>query len=113
MWHGWEELPNMLQSGAGPGTRCTRKNKKMTYFKLMLPNTRNELKVAIWANGTPKQFLLHIHTAMHVCKQISLDTKKANAMMVLEAAYCKLDAAKVCYANWQNYQKEYKVTEGK
>ena len=35
---------------------------------------------------------------MHVCKQISLDTKDTNAMMVLESAYCKLDAAKAKYA---------------
>ena len=42
------------------------KNMKTMYFKLMLPNTRNELKVAIWAIGTPKQFLLHVHTAMQV-----------------------------------------------
>ena len=42
--------------------------KNTMYFKLTLPNTGNELKVAIWASGTPEQFLLHIHTAMHVCK---------------------------------------------
>eukprot|EP00804_Cyclotella_cryptica_P001718 CCRYP_009081-RA/>CCRYP_009081-RA protein AED:0.37 eAED:0.89 QI:0/0/0.2/1/1/1/5/139/417 len=35
------------------------KDKKTTYFKLTLPNTGNELKVAVWASGTPEQFLLH------------------------------------------------------
>eukprot|EP00804_Cyclotella_cryptica_P007807 CCRYP_001401-RA/>CCRYP_001401-RA protein AED:0.43 eAED:1.00 QI:0/0/0/1/0/0.5/2/0/261 len=35
------------------------KNKKTTYFKLTLPNTGNALKVAVWASGTPEQFLLH------------------------------------------------------
>ncbi len=35
---------------------------------------------------------------MHVCKQIGLDTKEANAMMVLEAASCELDDAKAEYA---------------
>ena len=44
------------------------KTKKTTYFKLTLPNTGNKLKVAIWASGTPEQFLLHVHTAMHICK---------------------------------------------
>ena len=63
------------------------KNKKTTYFKVMLPNTGNKLKVMIWTKGTPKLFLLHVHTAMHVCKQIGLDTKETDAMMVLEAAY--------------------------
>ena len=62
------------------------------------PNTGNEPKVAIWTSGTPEQFLLHVCTAMHVCKQLGLETKEANAMMTLEAAYCKLDAAKVEYA---------------
>ena len=33
------------------------KTKETTYFKLTLPNTGNELKVAIWASGTPEQFL--------------------------------------------------------
>ena len=74
------------------------KTKKTTYFKLTLPNTGNELKVAIWASGTPEQFLLHVRTAMHVCKQLGLETKEADAMMVLEAAYCKLDAAKAEYS---------------
>ena len=35
---------------------------------------------------------------MQVCKQLGLETKEANAMMVLEAAYDKLDTAKVEYA---------------
>ena len=64
----------------------------------MLPNTGNKLNVAICANGTSKQFLLHDHTAMHVCKQIGLDTKEANAMMALEAAQCELNATKAEYA---------------
>ena len=84
------------------------------YFKLTFPHTRNELRVAIWASGTPEQFLLHVHTAMHVCKQIDLETTEANAMMALEAAYCKLDATKTEYAKlWQNNQTEGKGPEGK
>ena len=68
------------------------------YFKLTLPNTVNEFKVAIWASRSPKQFLLHVRTSMHVCKQLGLKTKEVNAMMALEAAYHKLDAAKAEYA---------------
>ena len=74
------------------------KMKKTTYFKLTLPNTGTELKGAIWASGTPEQFLLHVHTAMHVCKQLGLETKEAEALMALEAAYDELDAAKAEYA---------------
>ena len=60
------------------------KSKKTTYFKLTLPNMGNELKVAIWMSGTPEQFLLHVHTAVHMCNQIGLDTNYANAAMVLK-----------------------------
>ena len=49
-------------------------------------------------SGIPEQFLLHVHTAIHVWKQIVLDTNHADAAMALEAAYCKLDAAKTEYA---------------
>ena len=71
-----------------------------------LPNNGNELKVAIWASRTPRQFLLHLGTAMHIYKQLGLETKEADAMMVLEAAYCKLDAAKVEYAKLANSAKQ-------
>ena len=37
----------------GPIQEALKKNKKTNYFKLMLPNTGSELKVALWASGTP------------------------------------------------------------
>ncbi len=63
-----------------PTHGALKKSKKTTYFKLTLPNMGNELKVAIWASRTPKQFLLHVHTAIHVCKQIGLDTNHTDAV---------------------------------
>ena len=81
-----------------PVQDALEKTKKTMYFKLTLPNTRKELKVAIWASGTPEQFLLHVHTALHVCKQLGLETKEADAMMALEAADCKRDGAKAEYS---------------
>ena len=95
-----------------PVQDALKKTKKSTYFKLILPNTGNELKVAIWASGTPEQFLLHLSTAMHVCKQIGLETKEANAMMVLDAAQCKLNATKVEYAKLAKNAKQ-KAKEAK
>ena len=74
------------------------KSKKTTYFKLTLSNTRDKLMVAIWTTGTPKQFLLHLCSALHMCKQMGLDMDYADDLMVLEAAYCQLDAAKTEYA---------------
>ena len=81
------------------------KNKKASYFKLTLPNMGNELKVAIWASGTPEQFLLHVHTAIHVCKQMGLDINFANAEKAVTAA--KLDAhlSKTEYAQVHSSQK--------
>ncbi len=70
-----------------PVQDALEKSKKTTYFKLTLPNTGNELKVPIWASGTPDQFLLHVRTAVHICKQLGLETEEAKAMMALEAAY--------------------------
>ena len=47
---------------------------------------QNECMVVIWASGTPEQFLLQVCTAMHVCKQLGIETKEVDAMMALEAA---------------------------
>ena len=66
----------------------------------------NELKVVICVPRTPKQFLLHGSTAVHVCKQNGLDTNYANTSMALEAAYCKLDAAKTEYAHLEKATKK-------
>ncbi len=57
-----------------PVQDALEKTKKMIYFKLLLPNTGNELRVAIWTSRTPEQFLLHVRTAMHVCNQLGLET---------------------------------------
>ena len=97
-----------------PVQDALKKTKKTTYFKLTLPNIGNKLKVAIWVSGTPKQFLLHIRTAMHVCKLLGLETEDANAMMVLEAAYCELDATKAEYAKLaKNAKKKAKEAKEK
>ena len=43
---------------------------------------------------------------MHVCKQLGLETEEADAMMALEAAYCKLDAAKAEYTKLSKEAKQ-------
>ena len=62
-----------------PVQDALKKSMKTTYFKLTLPDTGNKLKVAIWTSGTPKQFLLHVCTVIHMCKQMGLDTNFTNA----------------------------------
>ena len=73
---GGKNAPTCYIPEQDPVQDALKKTKKTMYFKLMLPNTRNEFKVAIWASRTPKQFLLHVRTAMQVCKQLGLETKK-------------------------------------
>jgi hypothetical protein len=83
-----------------PVQDALEKSKKTTYFKLTLPNTGNELKVAVWVSGTPEQFLLHVRTAIHVCKQLGLDanfadTEKAVTTVELDAKLAKTECAQV------------------
>lgn len=55
-------------------TKDTLENKnKATQFKMTLPKTRNELKVVKWASRIPEQFLMHVSTAVHTCKQMDLE----------------------------------------
>jgi hypothetical protein len=48
-----------------PIQEALKKSKKTNYFKLPLPNMGSKLKVALWASGTPKQFILHVRSAIH------------------------------------------------
>ncbi len=97
--HGMDDknVPMRYIPEQDPVQDALEKTKKTMYFKLMLPNTGNKLKVAIWVSWTPEQFLVHVCTAMHISKQLGLETKEANAMIVLEAAYDRLDTAKAEY----------------
>eukprot|EP00804_Cyclotella_cryptica_P022963 CCRYP_014980-RA/>CCRYP_014980-RA protein AED:0.48 eAED:0.48 QI:0/-1/0/1/-1/1/1/0/106 len=69
-----------------PVQDALEKTKMTTYFKLTLPNTGNEFKVAVWASRTPEQFLLHVRSAIHACKQMGLDTDFAAAEKAVETA---------------------------
>lgn len=65
------------------------KSKKTGYFNLTLPNTKNELKMAAWASGTPtsEQFLLHICTLIYSCKQMVLDATFKETEGAVESAW--------------------------
>jgi hypothetical protein len=62
-----------------PVQEALEKSKKTNCFKLTLPSMGSKLKVALWASGTPKQFILHVHSAIHACKQMEHDVKYLNA----------------------------------
>ena len=81
---------------------------KTTYFKLTLPHTGNELKVTIWVSRSPKQFLLHVLTAIHACKWKGLDADFNEAEVALESAILDLDIAKLEYNSKKKEAKEQK-----
>jgi len=74
-----------------PVQEAIEKNKKTNYFKLTLPNMGSKLKVALWVSGTPKQFILHVHSAIHACKQMEHDAKFLNAKEAVATKILDLD----------------------
>jgi len=42
------------------------------------------MRVAIWVPGTPEHFLIHVHGAFHVIKQMGLDTEFQEAANAVE-----------------------------
>jgi len=70
------------------------KNKKTNYFKLMLLHRGGELKVALWASETPEQFILHVRSVIHACKQMEHDVKFLNAKEAVAMARMDLEIKK-------------------
>ena len=81
-----------------PVQETLKKTKKTNYFKLTLPNTGSELKVALWASRTPEQFILHVSSAIHACKQMEHDVKYQNAKEAVATANLDLEIKKDKYA---------------
>jgi hypothetical protein len=74
-----------------PVQEALEKTKKTNYFKLILPNTGSELKVALWASRITEQFILHMHSAIQACKQTEHDIKFLNAKEAVATAILDLD----------------------
>ena len=64
----------------------------------MLPNMGSKLKVTLWVSRTPKQFILHVRSVIHACKQIEHDIKFLNAEEAIAMAILDLDIRKEKYA---------------
>jgi len=86
--------------------KALKKNKRTNSFKLTLPHTGSELKVALWVSGTPKQFILHVHSAIHTCKQMEHDVKFSRAEEAVATAMLNLDILKDEYAQVCNSEKK-------
>ena len=89
-----------------PVQDALEKGKKTTYVKLTLPDTGNELKVAVWASGTPEQFVLHVRSAIHACKQMGLDTKFAETEQAVIHAELEAELAKSEYVKLRSCEKK-------
>ena len=89
-----------------PVQEALEKNKKTNYFKLTLPHTGSELKVAMWASGTPEQFILHVRAAIHACKQMEHDIKCRDSEEAVETAVMDLDIKKEEYAKVRASEKK-------
>ena len=74
------------------------KSKKVNYFKLTLPHTVSEFKVALWASRTHKQFTLHVRSAIHACKLMEHDVKISKAKEAVANATLDLEIRKEEYA---------------
>jgi len=80
-----------------PVQEALEKTKKTIYFKSTLPNSSSKLKVALWASGTPEQFILHVGSAIHACKQMEHDIKYLNTEEAVAMANLDLDIKKEEY----------------
>ena len=89
-----------------PVQEALEKNKQTNYFKLTLPHTGSELKVALWASGTPKQFILHVRSAIQVCRQMEHDVKFSKAEEAVANAILDLVIKKDEYAQIRSSEKK-------
>jgi hypothetical protein len=97
-----------------PVQEALEKNKKSNYFKLMLPHMGSELKFALWVSGTPEQFLLHVRSAIHACKQMEHDVKFSRAEEAVANVILNLEIMKDKYVQVCNLEGErQKGTEEK
>ena len=95
-----------------PVQDAIKKIKNTTHFKFTLPNTKNKLKVAMFASGAPEQFLLHVCTVIHACKQMGLDANFTIAERTVETTILILDIAKMDYTQIHSSKKSQEQ-EGK
>jgi len=79
----------------------------------MLPHTGSELKVVLCVSGTPEQFILHVPSAIHACKQMEHDVKFSSAEEAIATALLDLEIKKEEYAQVRSPErKKNKRTKG-
>ena len=66
----------------------------------------SKLRVVLWASGTPEQFILHVCSAIHACKQMEHDVKFINAEEAVATAKLDLEIKKEEYAKVHNMERK-------
>jgi hypothetical protein len=60
----------------------------------MLPHTGSKFKVALWVSGTPEQFVLHVRSTIHACKQMENDVNLSKVEKAVANANLDLEITK-------------------
>jgi hypothetical protein len=93
-----------------PAQESLEKSKKTRYFKLTLPHTGSEFKVVLWLSRTTEQFVLHMRSTIHICKQMEHDINFSKAKEDVANATLDLEIKKDEHA--QVHRMEKKKTKG-
>lgn len=96
------EFPRVLHSQEGSGTGGPQEEQKDHLLQVDSTQHGNELKVAVCTSGTPEQFVLHVRSVIHACKQIGLYTSFSEAMKAVETALLDAELAKGEYVQAHN-----------
>jgi hypothetical protein len=94
---GGKNLPICYISEKDPVQEARKKSKKTNYFTLTLPHTGSEFKATLWASKTPEQFVLHVQSATHPCKQMEHDINFSKAEEAVVTATIDLGIRKEEY----------------
>jgi len=103
---GGKNSPILYIPEKDPVQEALERNKKTNYFKLTLPHMGSRLKVALWVPGTPEQFILHVCSAIHSCKQMEHDVNFSKAKEAFANAILDLETKKDEYAQVCNSEKK-------
>jgi hypothetical protein len=77
-----------------PVQEALEKNNMTNYFKLTLPHMGSELKATLWAARNPEQFILHVRSAIHTCKQKEHNVKFSRAKEAFATVMLNLEITK-------------------
>ena len=66
----------------------------------------SELKVVLWASGTPEQFILYVCSAIHTCKQMEHDVTFINAKEAVATAKLDLEIKQEEYVQVCNLERK-------